>query len=64
VAVISLSGTVVSAQQEVDPDHFDVSAAQARKAPTTPHGKQAKANATVAKKGRTSAKHHHVRNAA
>jgi len=60
VALISLSGTVARAQQEVDPDHFDQPVAQAQKpAPVHP---QKRAHSKVTKKG--TAKHHHAHKSA
>ena len=51
-----ISGQLLFAQQEVDPDHFDGPAAQAQKAAPVHHQKHA--HAMVAKKA--SAKHHHA----
>ena len=53
VAVISLTGTLAHAQQEVDPDHFDHPVAQSQKAVPAHH--QKRAHSTVAKKA--TAKH-------
>jgi len=55
VAVVSFSGELAYAQQEVDPDHFDGSTGQPQKAAPVHHHKK-QAHSTVANK--RSAKHH------
>ena len=54
LAAVSFSGKLAFSQQEVAPDHFDGSDAQAHKAAPVHHQKHA--HSVVAKKG--SAKHH------
>jgi hypothetical protein len=58
MAAVSFCGTLAYSQQEVAPDHFDGSDAQAQKA--APVHQQKHAHAVVAKKGRTSARYHHA----
>jgi len=54
LGAVSFSGTLAYSQQEVDPDHFDGSAARTQKAAQVHHKKPA--HSTMARKG--SAKHH------